>query len=279
MKTKLLTSVTISALVLGGLSGVALAAESKGSTTADAEFLTGSRPTPGKPEEGPKDPEQIDPDPDPKDPSKPKPLPESNGVYVTHLPNFSFGADNKTDLKTAEYQAQLEKRTKNQGADTFHMPHSVQVADVSGNDLTTWKLSVSQDEAFKTAGDKPKTLTNSRIRIYGNTLTSSAHTNQELSGKLSGAALGSTDVFGTYSEIPVGNADSLAVLSNKTAGFTLNSYSSAVFKDSYLAADYSVVKTPTAEKYEGVKLNVPAADQSQAKAYVANLTWTLTVEP
>ena len=278
MKTKLLTSLTISAVVLGAIGITTQAAESKGSTSADAEFITGLRPDPGKPEEGPKDPELVDPDPDPKDPSKPKPLPESNGVYVTHLPNFSFGSDNKTELRTAEYQALLEKRTKNKGTEIFYMPHSVQVADVSGNDLTTWNLSVTQDEAFKTVGETSKILTNSRIRIYGNTFTSSAYSSDELAGKLSGLALGSVDTFGSYSEIPVGK-DSLTVLANKTPGFTLNSFISAVFKEGYITDDYTAAKTPNAVKYEGVRLNVPANDKSQAKAYVANLTWTLTVEP
>ncbi|MFD1900920.1 WxL domain-containing protein [Enterococcus termitis] len=59
----------------------------------------------------------------------------------------------------------------------------------------------------------------------------------------------------------------------------MNSYTSSIFANSYLEENYDATKTPNAERYEGVKLNVPASDQSQAKAYSADLTWTLTVEP
>lgn len=280
MKKKVLASLLLSSLILSCSATKVSAEESSAKTKAETEFTAGDRPDPSKPEEGPKDPNPVDPDPDPEDPSKPKPLPESGNVYVTHLPDISFGS-NKTELKTTEYNALTEKRTKNQGEETFYMPHSVQVADLSGNSETKWKLTVQQDDVFKTSGSTVQQLKNSRIRIYGNTLTSTAYAAADLADKIAGVALDKTDEFGAYSTIPVASdsQDELVVLENKTPGFTLNSYTSSVLANNYLEEEYDAAKTPTAERYEGVKLNVPASDQSQAKAYSANLTWTLTVEP
>ena len=280
MKKKLLAGILVSSSLLG-LSSTVFAATSSGVTDADATFTAGDRPGPVQPEEGPNEPKPVDPDVDPEDPSKPKPLPETGNVYVTHLPNISFGS-NKTELKTSEYEALTEKRTTGGGAESFFMPHSVQVADVSGNNETKWKLSVQQSDSFKTNDTTPSVLENTRIRIYGNTLTSSAYEATDLVDKLNGAALDQTDtVFGNHSIIPVTNAEGgdLTVLDNPTAGFTVNSYTSSVFSNDYLEENYTPELTPEAGKYTGVKLNVPASDQSQAKAYKAELTWTLTVEP
>lgn len=282
MKKKLVASLLLSGLVLGytstGVYAETIADPAK--TKAETEFTAGDRPDPSKPEEGPKDPNPLDPDPDPTDPTKPKPLPEANNVYVTHLPDISFGS-NKTELKTTEYEALTEKRTKEQGTVTMYMPHSVQVADLSGNSETKWKLSVQQDDVFKTNDSEPKKLENSRIRIYGNTLTSTAYAATDLADKVAGVALDQADEFGTYATIPVQSdtQDELVVLENKAAGFTLNSYTSSIFKNGYVEEEYDEIKAATATRYEGVKLNVPASDQSQAKAYSADLTWTLTVEP
>ncbi|ALS02538.1 hypothetical protein ATZ33_14470 [Enterococcus silesiacus] len=280
MKKKILASLVLSGLFVSYSPVTTHADEDAAKTKAETEFTAGDRPDPSKPEEGPKDPSPLDPDPDPTDPTKPKPLPEVNNVYVTHLPDISFGS-NKTDLKTTEYEALTEKRTKGQGAETFYMPHSVQVADLSGNSETKWKLSVQQDDVFKTSGSTPKKLDNSRIRIYGNTLTSTAYAVADLANKVSGIALGEKDEFGEFSTIPVKNdtQDELVVLENKTAGFTLNSYTSSIFRNSYVEGNYDATKTPTEARYEGVKLNVPASDQSQVATYSADLTWTLTVEP
>ncbi|MCA5014492.1 MULTISPECIES: WxL domain-containing protein [unclassified Enterococcus] len=280
MKNKVIASLLLSGLVLSCSATGVYAEESTAKTKAETEFTAGDRPDPSKPEEGPKDPSPLDPDPDPEDPSKPKPLPEVSNVYVTHLPDISFGS-NKTNLKTTEYEALTEKRTRNQGAEAFYMPHSVQVADLSGNSDTKWKLSVHQDDIFKTKDSTPQKLTNTRIRIYGNTLTSTAYAASDLTDKVAGVAMDTTDEFGSFSTIPVvgDTQGELVVLENKTEGFTLNSYTSSVFADSYTEENYDPAKTPSAERYEGIKLNVPASDQSQAKAYSTNLTWTLTVEP
>lgn len=275
MKKKIVASLVLSGLVLSSGASNVYALDSA-QTDTDVNFTAGDRPDPSKPEEGPKDPTPLDPDP--------KPLPEVKNVYVMHLPNISFGS-NKTALKTTEYNAETEKRTANQESETFYMPHSVQVADLSGDSATTWKLSVQQDKAFEesTASGTPETLENTRIRIYGNTLTSTAYAAKDLEGKVAGVALDAPDDgFGaTYSEIPVaGDTQSeLVVLNNQTPGFTLNSYTSSVFASNYLEEDYTVEKTPAVGRYDGVRLNVPASDRSKATAYSSTLTWTLTVEP
>ncbi|MFK4568279.1 WxL domain-containing protein [Enterococcus sp. UD-01] len=288
MKKKILATLLLSGLTLSNVavpvafaddpSDEDTATTAVGTTQADATFTAGDRPDPAKPEDGPGEPNSLDPDTDEN--GNPAPLPDANNVYVTHLPNISFGS-NKTSLKTTEYKALTERRTKNQGAETFYMPHSVQVADLSGNSATKWKLSVKQDKVFKTAATTPHELANTRIRIYGNTLTSTSNTSTDLASKVVGAALDQSDTFGAYSEIPVAaeNQNDLVVLENKTAGFTLNSYTSAVFENNYDTADYDATKTASAARYDGVKLNVPASDQVQAEAYKASLTWTLTVEP
>ncbi len=273
MKKQVLASLFVSTMLLSYTGANVLAATSAGDTEADATFTAGERPDPAKPEEGPKEPTPVDPDPDP--------LPETGNVYVTHLPNITFGS-NKTNLKTTEYNALTEKRTQDNGNVTFYMPHSAQVADLSGSNETKWKLSVQQKAVFSTVGETPQKLENTRIRIYGNTLTSSAYAATDLAGKISGVAMDQTDTaFGSHSAIPVATdaTTELTVLASSTAGFTGNSYTSSVFANDYLEENFNAEKTPAAEKYEGVRLNVPASDQSQAKAYKANLTWTLTVEP
>ncbi|ALS01369.1 hypothetical protein ATZ33_08315 [Enterococcus silesiacus] len=275
MKKKVLASLLLSTFVLSvGATSASATTAPPVKTTGDAGFVKGDKPETTKPEEGPKDPTVVDPDPDPR--------PEYGGVYVTHLPNISFGNDNKTSLNTTEYKAEWEKRTKNTGAEEFYMPHSVQVADVSGNAATTWKLTVNQDAPFESA-DKTAKLENSRIRIYGNTFTSSAYSATDLAGKISGVSLDKKDTAtsAAHSVIPVvGDAETeLKVLADDEAGFTVNSYTNAVFDTGYLEENYTAATTPNAEKYEGIKLNVPAKDQSQVKVYTTNLTWTLTVEP
>lgn len=281
MKKKVLKNLLMSTLLLSYGGTLVFADSSVGTTETDATFTAGERPEPGIPGEGPNEPGPLDPDPDPTNPSEPKPLPETGNVYVTHLPDITFGS-NKTNLKTTEYNALTEKRTANQGADVIYMPHSVQVADLSGSNATKWKVGVQQKEAFKTSGTTPLTLKNTRIRIYGNTLTSSANAAADLVGKVTGVAMDQTDAsFGKHSVIPVANDEGgeLVVLNNPTAGFTVNSYTTSIFTNNYVSEDYSTEKTPTASKYEGVKLNVPASDQSQAESYKGALTWTLTVEP
>ncbi|MFD2385903.1 WxL domain-containing protein [Enterococcus rivorum] len=204
------------------------ATESNGQTKSDAAFEAGDRPSPGKPEEGPKDPSTLDPDVDPEDPTKPKPLPESGNVYVTHLPTISFGS-NKTKVETSEYGAVMEKRTKNEGKIGFYMPHSIQVADLSGKGDSKWSVSVQQEDVFKTSDNKLQ-LTDSRIRLYGNTLTNSSYKTEDLSGKIDGVNMEQKDKFGTYAQIPLASdKSSLTILNSKTEGFTLNSYTSSVF--------------------------------------------------
>lgn len=286
MKKRVLTNLLFSVGVLGVIIPTqAFAAEEEAAvqqpvtakTETEVGFSAGDRPDPSLPQEGPASPTPVDPDTDPTT-NEPKPLPEANNVFVTHLPNISFGT-NKTNPATVEYSAITEKRTKNGGAETLYMPHSVQVADLSGSGQTKWKLSVHQDAIFKTSdATNPLKLENSRIRIYGNTVTSTAYTAAALTDKVTGVNLSQTDEFGTYASIPVASVDSadeLVVLESKTAGFTLNSYTSSVF-----SADYAEdSNTADESRYEGIRLNVPSSDQAQAKPYAAKLTWSLTVEP
>lgn len=280
MKKKVLASVLLSSIVLSTGVSVLAATGTPAKTKGDAGFVVGNRPDVVKPEEGPNEPEILDPDVDPTDPTKPKPLPETEGIYVTHLPDFSFGKDNKTSIKTENYQAEWEKRTRNSGAETFYMPHSVQVADLSGANKT-WKLSVTQDAAFASETSSAG-LTNSRIRLLGNTFTNSGKAATDLVGKITGVALADSDAtVANYTEIPMAgeSTGALDILANTEAGFTNNTYTSAVFDTGYLEESYTPILTPNASKYDGVKLNVPASDQSKAEVYNTNLTWTLTVEP
>ncbi|MGG5341502.1 WxL domain-containing protein [Enterococcus sp. AZ192] len=283
MKKRMLASLLLSAMVLSVGAQVASAEALESSkTTGEVGFTHGEKPGTTKPEKGPKDGEDLEDDKD-KD-GKPIPLPNSNGIYVTHLPNFDFGKDNKTSVKTTEYPAYTEKRTlkadESGNSDYFHMPHSVQVSDVSGNEKATWSLSVVQDTPFTSADNS--TLPNSRIRIFGNTFTNSLHDDVTLAEKITGVGLNTTDKdFGSHSAIPVKGAEEgeLTVLKSTVAGFTNASTTSAVFSDGYLAEDYNPEKTKETATYDGVKLNVPAGDQAKAKEYTTKLTWTLIVEP
>lgn len=163
-KTQLVTLFSLSLISLAGINAVnADAAESKsGQTKADVEFQAGGSPGVEFPEEGPKDPEPLKPDE--------LTPPTVNSVYVTHLPNISFGK-NEVSLKSTEYKALLEERELAESGTKVYLPHSVGVADVSGNAKSTWKVSVQQEKPFE--AETGAKLTNSRIRIYGNTLTSS----------------------------------------------------------------------------------------------------------
>ncbi|WP_430603237.1 hypothetical protein IGJ02_000592 [Enterococcus sp. DIV0724b] len=286
MKKKMLASLLLSAIVLSVGAQAASAENLESSkTTGDVTFIHGGKPDVTKPVEGPKEDGQIleeDLDED----KNPIPLPNNGGIYVTHLPNFSFGENNQTSVKTKEYQAYTEMRKLKSveagNPDTFYMPHSVQVSDVSGNENATWSLSVVQDTPFESK-DNSK-LTNTRIRIFGNTFTNTLHDSEKLAEGITGVGLENEDVTSSnYSAIPVANAETnegtLTVLKNTKKGFTNASTTSAVFSNGYLEENYGPEKTNVAEAYDGVKLNVPASDQAKAKKYTTQLTWTLAVEP
>ncbi|MCA5011470.1 MULTISPECIES: WxL domain-containing protein [unclassified Enterococcus] len=272
MKTKNII-VSTAALLLSVTAGASFthAEESSGKTTTDAEFAAGERPDPILPEEGPKPPTTVDPGVDP--------LPETGNVYVTHLPNISFGNGNKIVAGGTEYEALTEEVTQNAGAIRFHIPHFVQVADLSGSSETKWSVTVQQDDIYKTTDGK--SLENSRIRIYENSVRSNAYTNSEIAAGVNGV-----DTTSGFSMIPVATKDTttapLEVLSVKAAGATNNTITSSVFIKDYDETDYDAVKTPNAARYSGVKLNVPQEDQAKAQKdnkYRANLTWTLSVAP
>ncbi|WP_207695788.1 hypothetical protein DOK67_0001499 [Enterococcus sp. DIV0212c] len=279
MKKKMLASLLLSVIVLS-IGAQAASAENLESskTTGEVGFKAGEKPGTTKPEKGPKDGEDLEDDKDDK--GNPIPLPNNNGIYVTHLPNFSFGKDNKTSVKTVDYEAYTEERKLKGTEDVFYMPHSVQVSDVSGNEQATWKLSVVQDNPFE-AGSS--VLENTRIRIYGNTFTNSLKNTQELGDNIKGVEVGVGEENGPakHATIPLTgkNEGELTVLSNTKPGFTNASTTSAVFINDYKEDAYSKEKTPETAAYEGVKLNVPASDQAKAKTYTTKLTWTLTVEP
>lgn len=279
MKKRMLASLLLSVMVLSVGAQFASAENLESSkTTGEVGFTAGEKPGTTKPEKGPKDGEDLEDDKD--EDGKPIPLPNNGGIYVTHLPNFSFGTENKTSVKTVDYEAYTEERKLKGTEDVFYMPHSVQVSDVSGNEQATWKLSVVQDNPFE-AGSS--VLNNTRIRIYGNTFTNSLKNTQELGDNIKGVEVGVGEENGTarHAVIPLtGEKEGeLTVLSNTKAGFTNASTTSAVFSDGYLAENYNPEKTPKTAAYEGVKLNVPASDQAKAKTYTTQLTWTLTVEP
>lgn len=279
MKKKILASLLLSTMVLTVGGQIASAETSIGKTTGEAGFTFGDKPETVKPEKGPKDEgtdQEIEEDKDEE--GKTKPLPHSDGIYVTHLPNISFGQENKTSLQTTDYPAYTEKRTLKGSSENedFYMPHSVQVSDLSGNEKSTWKLSVSQDAAFKTTDGK-YTLDSSRIHIYGNTFTNSLYDTTDLADNIKGVSLNEKN---PYNSIPVGKeGDELTVLASTKPGFTNASTTSAVFINDYAADKYTPESSKSEVAYDGIKLNVPASDKSKAKLYKTDLTWTLTVEP
>lgn len=275
MKKKLMSTAVLS-LLLMSIGGDVFAAPVSAKRETTAEFEAGGRPEVVEPEEGPSTPKPLEPDT--------KPLPDSDDIYVTHLPDISFGTGNKTSIKTVEHQAVWEKRSAavaGGGTVDYYSPHSVQVADMSGNAASKWLLDVAQDDVYKSVSHE---LEASRIRLYGSTVTSSLEDNTSVAAKIKGAALDQTDAFGAYSYIPVTTKDTgvapLVVLdATSTPGAGIGGYISTVFEEDYDKADYDESKTPTAERYDGIKLNIPAGDKAQKVAYRADLTWTLTVTP
>ncbi|WP_348921788.1 WxL domain-containing protein [Enterococcus rotai] len=281
MKKKILASLLMSTVVLTiGGQMVSATELNAAKTTGDVGFTFGDKPETVKPEEGPKDEDDTVIEEDKDKDGKPKPLPNNGGIYVTHLPSISFGNSNKTSLKTTDYPAYTEKRTlvdspEGESKD-FYMPHSVQVSDLSGNEKSTWKLSVSQDSAFKSE-DGISELVNSRINIYETTFTNSLRDKQTLADNINGISITESTKFNS---IPVGSEEGqLTVLESKKPGFTNASTTSAVFSKDYVASNFSPKLTGETAAYAGVKLNVPASDNSKAKVYRTELTWTLTVEP
>ncbi|MBO0439815.1 WxL domain-containing protein [Candidatus Enterococcus ikei] len=297
MKKKMLASLLLSTMILSVGAQVASAEELTSSkTTGEVGFIHGDKPGTVKPEEGPKDGEELEEDKDDK--GNIVPLPNNGGIYVTHLPNFNFGTKNKTSVKTVEYPAyteerklktikedNLEKTDEKTDPAVFYMPHSVQVSDVSGNEKATWSLSVVQDAPFESGesdGVSRSKLSNARIRIFENTFTNTLRNSEALAAEITGVGLETEDaVFGKHSAIPLAGTTegSLTVLKNNKPGFTNASTTSAVFSNGYDANNYNPEKTKETVAYNGVKLNVPASDQAKAKKYTTQLTWTLAVEP
>lgn len=271
---KIVSSVLLVAVGVSLYAPIALAdGTSSGETETNAEFTTGGPTDPTIPTT----PDPDEPDPDPVKPD-PKPVPPIDGITLTHMPIISFGTDNQIAVQETNYQAVREKVTVVSNDKTYYSPSYVQVADASGAN-TKWEVSVKQTKNY-TLANSTETLANTRIRIYGNTLTS------EDSAPL-------TDIQGVvkgtegYANIPT-TADntSLTVIGTKASsqGVTGSIYSS-VFADNYKAQDYytktGTVTTLGAEqgRYTGVQLNVPKGEKVKKGEYKGTLTWTLKVGP
>lgn len=252
MKNKIITSLMLSSIALGGTTGTVFAESDFTKTQGDVTFIAGD--TPGV----------VDPtDPtDPVDPTDPIDPIIVDNIALTHAPTFSFGQV-KINPLGEEYPV-LESQFKDVDSTPFYRADFVQVADISGNANATWNVSVAQDDVFTKGGDS---LPNTRIRLYGNTVTNS---NVEPGTDLLGITLGGSG----YSEIPVGSTG-VTVLESKTAGFTNASISSSVFEDNHVGD-----KATTQTTNDGVKLSVPKGDTPKTGgAYTADLTWTLSVTP
>ncbi|WP_430602295.1 hypothetical protein IGJ02_002622 [Enterococcus sp. DIV0724b] len=260
MKKYILSSFLLSIAALTLFGHTTLAQTVKGNSKADIQFEKGELPS------------VVDPtDPNTSvtpSPGLSKPIETTDGVGVTAVPFFSFGTV-KVNALSQEYPIQKGMYTKGEGEDksTYYSPQFLQVADVSGADKL-WSVSVGQDAVFTSGEGKDKqTLENTRIRLYGQTITNSL---QEPGKDL----IGFNQSEG-YGEIPVGST-TLEVFSSKKAGFTNSSMSSLVFENNYTEESKSTEKGTS----DGVKLYVPSSDKPKVNnKYTANLTWTLAVTP
>jgi hypothetical protein len=209
-------------------------------------------------------------------------------IQLIHVPDFDFG-NNETSVNTQDYAALNETYKNKGGTDKYVIPHFVQVGDVSGVQGTKWNVTVEQAMLFKevmgSSGGSNNSLAHSlkatRINIYNQTLTNNVHT-ANVADVVTGLAIPSNSSV----QIPVKDVDTtgaIAVLTSKASKTdettTNGTISSVVFAANYNADDFGATGPGAASKNENVKLNVPQSDGVQAKAYVTNLIWTLTVEP
>lgn len=203
-------------------------------------------------------------------------------IHLMHVPDFNFGYNNETSVNTKDYSVLYESyRVQGQDAPNYRIPQFVQVADVSGIQGKKWKVTVEQTGLLKETGGHA--LKGSRINLHAQTLTNNVQTG-DLNEIITGAAI----PVGDSLPIPVKDADSTGAITifsskaGKTDATTTNgTISSVVFQDNYNEADYGTASSPSVtDRNAGVKLNVPQSDGVQVgKEYLANLEWTLTVEP
>lgn len=276
-------NIIVSSLTIATLAGVLLSATpalavDNADTNGDVNFKTSKdRPNILKP--GTKD-EIITPENKISDASQ-------SNVWLSHAPTFNFGVQNINTSKDTEYEVKNITYTKDKNTtDNFEIPQFLQVADNSGKKGTSWSVTAYQKEAFKGGtGAAASTLTNSRIRFYGQTLTNNLRDTQAAVDK---TIIGFTkDSAVDYATLPVGSSNAITLMSSKAseldAETTSGTVSSLVFKDSYDQTDYG--KTPFTgtvtdrANNDGVKLNVPYADTPQELAYTATINWTIAATP
>lgn len=223
----------------------------------------------------------------PENPINTKPV--ANDVVLSYAPNFNFGTNNKISLSSGSTEYQSRNNTFQKENDTtkdYEIPQFVQVADASGQNHRNWSVTVQQADLFKEP-DNSK-LTNSRIRIKGQTVTNNLITTS-VTDAIVGVNIPQTDP--KYAQIPVNGAEggTLEVLKStgdttKPAASTNGTKSSIIFKNGYVESDYN---TETAAKEDinkrgvnaDVVLSVPQSDKVLKKTYTAKLTWTIASTP
>lgn len=210
----------------------------------------------------------------------------ANNVWLLHAPSFNFGTQTINTSEDTEYAVKNSTYKKSGNTtDDFEIPQFLQVADNSGKKGTTWSVTAYQDAAFASGtGASASTLTNARIRFYGQTLTNNVRTAAQIPDAITGFT---NDSGASYKTLPVGQANATAVLTSKAdttdAKTTSGTTSSLVFKNAYSEADYGTAKaaatvTERANNTD-VKLFVPYADTPQKLDYTAKIVWTLTATP
>ncbi|MGO2083961.1 WxL domain-containing protein [Vagococcus sp.] len=247
--------------------------EGQQETNTSGTFKAGERPMPDFPEEGPVGViETLDQD---------ETTASLNHLYLTHAPRISFG-QLRIDPKNKEYPALLEKRT--QQNKTYYLPHTVGVADLSGKDTGAWKVTVKQLAPFYQA-EKATYLTDTRLRIYGNTVTNNRLSSVELKNKITGLKQENGQSFAM---IPVENPSvssvkesegELEVLKSNSSSHSSKTYSNSVFESQYKKENYTSSVGESKQTYDGIKLFIPTSDNRLLGAYEADLVWTLTAEP
>jgi len=168
MKTKKLAlagAISLSALAAGT---PALAAD--GATMNSKGFIQFEQNTDTVDPVNPTKPEEVVEPRDPKDPKDPHEDGTKGPLSIDYVSNFQFKTQ-KASGNNEVYYASLDRVKKKVDGSIIEVPNYVQVTDNRGTNAG-WKLTVTQNEQFKTASNKA--LTGAALTLKNGTLNSAS---------------------------------------------------------------------------------------------------------
>ncbi|HHK5557875.1 WxL domain-containing protein [Bacillus cereus] len=182
---------------------------------------------------------------DPKDPKDPHEPGTQGPLSIDYVSNFQF-EKHKASGNNEIYYASLDSITKKDTTETMKVPNYVQVTDNRGTNVG-WKLSVTQNDQFKTA--EGRDLTGAALTLKNGTLHSASG---------SEAPKAAQDITLT----PGQASDVVTAQEEQGMGTWVNTFGKSV-----------------EDAKKSVELSVPGKTKKEQAEYTTSLTWELKDAP